>query len=62
METTQEFPYSYLYLTLANKPYFTYYLLCFFFYKIREQEGRMGVGGEIGLVGEGKWQGKGVGG
>jgi hypothetical protein len=31
---------SYLYLKLAKTPCFSYYLLCFFFYKIGEQEGR----------------------
>jgi hypothetical protein len=40
METTQGISfYSYLYLKLAKTPCFSYYLLCFFFYKIREQKG-----------------------
>jgi hypothetical protein len=34
--------YSYLYLKLANTIYLSYYLLCFLFNKIREQEGRTG--------------------
>jgi hypothetical protein len=38
---------------------FSFYLLCFFFYKIREQEGRTGSVGELALVGVEKWQGKG---
>jgi hypothetical protein len=33
---------SYLYLKLAKIPFFTYYHLCFFFYKIGEQEGGTG--------------------
>jgi hypothetical protein len=44
-------------------PCFSSYVLCFFFYKIREQEGvtgsAMGEGKEIGTVEEGRWQGKG---
>jgi hypothetical protein len=32
--------YSYLYLKLAKMPSFSYYLLCFLFNKIGEQEGR----------------------
>jgi hypothetical protein len=40
METTQRTSlYSYLYLKLAKTPHFSYYLLCFLFKKIREQEG-----------------------
>jgi hypothetical protein len=40
METTQGiFQYSCLYLKLAKMPCFSYYLLCFPFYKIREKEG-----------------------
>jgi hypothetical protein len=36
---TQEIsPYSYLYLKLAKTPCFSYYLLCFFFYKIQESK------------------------
>jgi hypothetical protein len=43
METTQGFSmYSYLYLKLAKMPCFSFYLLCFSFYKIGEQEGRTG--------------------
>jgi hypothetical protein len=42
METTQGISlYSYFYLKLAKTPCF-YNLLCFFFYKIGEQEGRTG--------------------
>jgi hypothetical protein len=42
MEATQEISlYSYLYLELAKMAYFSY-LLCFFFYKIGEQEGGTG--------------------
>jgi hypothetical protein len=33
---------SYLYLKLAKMLCFSYYLLCFLFNKIREQEGRTG--------------------
>jgi hypothetical protein len=43
METTQGISlYSYLYLKLAMTPCFSYYRLCFFFYKIGEQEGTTG--------------------
>jgi hypothetical protein len=43
METIQGiFLYIYLYLKLAKTPYFSYYLLCFFFNKIEEQGGRIG--------------------
>jgi hypothetical protein len=43
METTQGiYLCSYLYLKLAKIPFFTYYHLCFFFYKIGEQEGGTG--------------------
>jgi hypothetical protein len=39
METTQGISlYSYFYLKLAKKPCFSYYLLCFFFYKIGKQK------------------------
>jgi hypothetical protein len=34
--------YSYLYLKLAKMLCFSYYLLCFLFNKVREQEGRTG--------------------
>jgi hypothetical protein len=33
---------SYLYLKLAKMPCFSFYLLCFLFHKIGEQEGRIG--------------------
>jgi hypothetical protein len=47
---------SYLYLKLA-KTCFSFYLLCFFFYKIKEREG--GMGGEVvGTGGRGRWWGK----
>jgi hypothetical protein len=40
METTQgNSPCSYLYLKLAETSCFSFYLLSFFFYKIREQDG-----------------------
>jgi hypothetical protein len=43
METTQGISlYSYIYLKLARTPCFSYYLLFYFFYKIREQEGGTG--------------------
>jgi hypothetical protein len=43
METTQDnFLCSYLYLKLAKTPCISNYVLCFFFYKIGEQEGRRG--------------------
>jgi hypothetical protein len=67
METAQGISlYSYLYLKLAKTPCFSYFL-CFFFYKIRRQEGRTGSawiwGGEVVLAwGEGKVSEKGVGG
>jgi hypothetical protein len=54
METTQgNSLYSYLYLKLAKIPCFSFSLLClcFFFYKIREQEGR--TGSACGVVVEG---------
>jgi hypothetical protein len=39
METTQGISlHSYLYLKLAKTPCFSYYLLCFFFYKIQESK------------------------
>jgi hypothetical protein len=59
METTQEISLcSYLCLKLAKTPGFSY-LLCFFFYKVREQEGGAGSAGveELAPV-----AGKGVGG
>jgi hypothetical protein len=43
METIQGVSlYSYLYLKLAKMPCLSYSVLCFFFYKIREQEGGTG--------------------
>jgi hypothetical protein len=64
METTQVFSLcSYLCIKLAKMPCFSFlYFLCFFFYKIGEQEGgtvlpRVGEG--LALVGGGKWWGKG---
>jgi hypothetical protein len=57
METTQGiFLCGYLYLTLAKTSCFSFYLLCFFFYKIREQEGRTGLG-----EGWHSWKGRGGG-
>jgi hypothetical protein len=54
MEPTQEnFLCSYLYLKPAKTPCFSFYLLCFFFYKIGEQEGRM-EGEPVAPVGEGR--------
>jgi hypothetical protein len=56
METTQgNFLYSYLYLKLAKMSCFSFYPLWLFFYKIREQEGRIssvGAGGGTGRRGE----------
>jgi hypothetical protein len=58
METTQGNALcSYLYLKLAKKSCFSFYLLCFFFYKIREQEG--GTGWVGALVGGERWWRKG---
>jgi hypothetical protein len=34
--------YSSLYLRLAKMPCFSFYLSCFFFFKIREQESKIG--------------------
>jgi hypothetical protein len=53
METTQgNFLCSYLYLKLAKTSRFSYCLLSFLYYKIREQEGRTGFAklgwGEVG--------------
>jgi hypothetical protein len=43
METAQAISlYSSLCLKLAKPPCFSYYVLCFFFYKIREQESKTG--------------------
>jgi hypothetical protein len=44
---------SYLYHTLAKRAWFSYYLLCIFFYKIREQEDRTGLHGAKGWH---KWE------
>jgi hypothetical protein len=45
METTQRISlHSYPYLRLAKTPCFSYYLLCFFFNKIGEQDGGIGCG------------------
>jgi hypothetical protein len=55
MEITQGISlYSYLYFKLAKMPCFSY-LLCFFFYKIGEQEGRTGSVEVLKLVGRKKW-------
>jgi hypothetical protein len=48
-------PYRYLYFKLAERMFFSYYLLCFLFNNIQEQEGgtgsawkrRAGQGGEV---------------
>jgi hypothetical protein len=64
METTQEISLcSYLYLKLAKMQRFSYYFLCFFLYKIREQEGRTGSTGveRGGTGGRGEVVGKGIG-
>jgi hypothetical protein len=57
---------SYLYIKLAEVLCFSSYLLCLFFYKIREQEGRTGsargsVVGGASTVGWREVAGKGVG-
>jgi hypothetical protein len=45
MESTQGISlYSYPYLKLTKMPWFSYYLFCFFFNKIREQEKEGGAG------------------
>jgi glycosyltransferase involved in cell wall biosynthesis len=44
--------YSYLYLKLAKAPCLSYYLLCFLFNKIREQESRTGFAQKWGRVGK----------
>jgi hypothetical protein len=63
METTQRNSLcSYLYLKLAKKSHFSFYLLCSFFYKIGEQEGGSGsawVGGGLAPVGGRRWPRKG---
>jgi hypothetical protein len=62
METTQGISLrNYLYLKLAKPPCFSHFLLCFFFYKIEEQEvGTVSAQRrELTLVGVGKWQRKG---
>jgi hypothetical protein len=55
VETTQRIsPYSYPCLKLAKMPCFSYYLLCFFFNKIGEQEDRTGSAQRRGEGGEGE--------
>jgi hypothetical protein len=52
---------SNLYLRLAKTPCFSFYLLCFFFYKIGEQDGGTGSaqGGEVvGTGGRGALEGE----
>jgi hypothetical protein len=49
METTQGNSLcSYLYLKLAKMSCFFFYPVCFFFYKIGEQEGGTGYAGGVG--------------
>jgi hypothetical protein len=67
METTQGHSLcSYLYLKLAkhHASYFIFIVLCFFFYKIREHEGRTdsAVRIEVGTTGKGEMVGKRAGG
>jgi hypothetical protein len=51
METTQRISlYSYPCLKLPKTPCFSYYLLCFFFKKIGEQEGGAGSARKVGEV------------
>jgi hypothetical protein len=54
---TRTLPVCYLYLKLAKSPCFSFYILCFFFYKIREQEGgkvsAQGRGAVVGTSGRG---------
>jgi hypothetical protein len=58
METTQVTSLCiYLYLKLAKMPYFSNYVL-FFFYKIREEEGATGSGGGVGTGWRGEVVGK----
>jgi hypothetical protein len=45
--------YSYLYLKLAKMLSLSYYLLCFLFIKIREQESRTGSAWKLGQGGVG---------
>jgi hypothetical protein len=52
MATTQRISlYSYLYLKPTKTSCFSYYLLCFFFNKIGEQEGKKGSACRRGWVG-----------
>jgi hypothetical protein len=53
---------SYLYLKLAEMPCFSYYLSCFFLYKIGEPEGGTGSALRVGfgIGGRGEVTGKGV--
>jgi hypothetical protein len=53
METQGNSLCSYLYLKLAKTSCFSFHLLCFFFYKIRGQEGRRGSGMGVGNGGRG---------
>jgi hypothetical protein len=49
MKTTQKVSLqSYPYLKLPKPPCFSYYLLCFYFNKIREQEGGTGSAQKVG--------------
>jgi hypothetical protein len=51
METTQRISwYNYPFLKLAKIPCFSYYLLCFFFNKVREQEGGAGSAQEVAQI------------
>jgi hypothetical protein len=55
---TKKLPVYLSYLKLVKTPCFSFYLLCFFFYKIGEQEGRTdsaGEGGALAPAGVGKW-------
>jgi hypothetical protein len=65
METTQGISlYSYLYLKLAKMPCLSHYCLCFFFYKIGDEEGRTGSAWRelgFGISVWGEVEGKGVG-
>jgi hypothetical protein len=64
METSQRNSLcNYLYLKLAKKLCFSFYLLCFFFYKVREEEkGTESVRGNVGTVRRGDGMVKEVGG
>jgi hypothetical protein len=59
METTQGISlHSYLYLKLAKMSCLSYYLLCFFSYKIGEKEGGIGSAQRQGGRGAGWGQGE----